>query len=347
MDSIWKLGVLLSVIFLSVNTAHAGPSKEVRDWNVYCENNLGCLASTYPDIKGFGSFGFRRASTANAPLVFEVYTYPKLKPGSVLVFSVPGELQSLSLDVPQANGKDSTLRLQQKELDEVLLPALLAGKSLAIAMETEEGPLNVKLSLAGVTGAALFMDEAQQRLGNRDALVKKGDGEPKDAVTRVVDLNDSAALPKEVAELWKGGPDSCGETIDNEDLLKQYGGFRVDMENNSALYVLPCGYPGAYNYPYVSYGHDRSEKRARRLLYPTIGSIGPTVMEHAYNVDWDDGTSRLHAFAKGRGIGDCGLINIWQFNGDGSYGNYELVEERRKDNCDGENTEFPLVWPIK
>jgi hypothetical protein len=78
-----------------------------------------------------------------------------------------------------------------------------------------------------------------------------------------------------------------------------------------------------------------------------MGTKGPTLMSTIINMSWDEKTSQLSAYAKGRGLGDCGTSSAWEWDDNGSYGNFVLVEERWKDDCDGVYDDWPLIWPVQ
>ncbi|MCF6322541.1 MAG: DUF1176 domain-containing protein, partial [Rhizobiaceae bacterium] len=178
------------------------------------------------------------------------------------------------------------------------------------------------------------------------ALYAKGDKRAQEVTTRVVELKTQDDLPGPVGQLW--GNKFYGCSVDEVDIVAKYGGIRIDLVDKGRLFLLPCNFPGAYNVPYVAIAYSKTDDGARALAFPVIGNRGPTNMINAYNVEWDDKRSQLSAFFKGRGIGDCGSKQVWQWGYDNneSYNSeFELLEERRKDDCDGKTGEFPLLWP--
>jgi len=118
----------------------------------------------------------------------------------------------------------------------------------------------------------------------------------------------------------------------------------VAVEDDTQLFVVPCGLPGAYNFLHTVLLFDTGTKQVRTASLPIMGQRGPTLMDFAYNTDWDDKKSTLSAFFKGRGLGDCGSRSVWYWEG-GYYSNFELVEEYVKGNCDGKYDDWPQIWP--
>ncbi len=325
--------------------AAAGPFKTFKDWAVACSDPLTCTVSIYRADGRVVYFGLERGPRANAPVVLFVAVNGELDRQSDIVLSVPPLLYDLVVPVSSGRLEEGVWRFADPLVIDAVLPAMKRGTRMRVVVTTDAGFSEEFVSLAGVRASLRFMDEAQGRDGNRDALEAVGDGEPASAITRVTELNASAGLPVAVRDLWAGAMHQCAD--DESDLLADFGGRKVDLGEGSALFILPCGLPGAYNQPFLSLAFDASDGTARALMLPVMRREGPTLMDLAYNVDWDDRKSQLSALFKGRGLGDCGASQVWQWDGSGPYGQFMLVEERIKDDCDGEYGEWPRVWPIE
>jgi len=190
------------------------------------------------------------------------------------------------------------------------------------------------------------MDEAQQRVGNSDALHAIGDGAPKDAVSNIIRLASRGELPLVVSQIWEANNGECSDDFGDGDLIERFGGQRVEGQENQFLFILPCGSSGAYNLAHTAISFDATEKLAQQLSFPTMGTSGPTLTRLAVNASWDAATSTLGAHYKGRGLGDCGVASTWQWEGQ-YYSQLVLISEFAKDECDGKNTDWPQVWPLK
>lgn len=336
----------LAVLLVLAVAGHAGPYKSVRDWGVYCSNALSCTVQTSNDDQKIYAFGFERGPAASAPVVLFLSSGLTINEESDLVIRIDDQPE-LYLEIPKAEFKEGVWRFAGQDDDLKILKAMRHGKKMTLQLEAAEGDLEIPVSLLGVTGSLLYLDEVQDRVGNQDALEAKGEGEPKAAATRVRDLASVEELPVEVKRRWAATPDDCSESYDDSDLIKSFGGFEVSLKDNAALYVLPCGSPGAYNLPQVVLVHDVDTKSVKTLSLPVMGKRGPTVMDIPYNTSWDDKASTLTAFFKGRGLGDCGSQQIWALNESGYYSNFELIEERIKGECDGKYDDWPVIWPVK
>lgn len=340
----WRILVWV-VVFYTVNFtgAIAGPNKSFKDWSVSCTDGLICSMTTYPEKRDIYTLGFERGTAAGAELVLSFAIDGDLKKNGSVNLKIPGQPADITL--PNSDGKfvDHVWMFSLDGHMDELLRALKAGTHIQISVQSEKGDINEKLSLSGVAASMLFLDEAQGRVGRQDALQAKGDKPAIEVVTRVYELQLQSELPESVRVLWKKNYNECGDA--EEDIIAKYGGIRVDLGEDSSLFVLPCGFPGAYNMPYIALSHDKDSGFARVISFPVIGPQGPTNMDMAYNINWDDKKSQLDAFFRGRGIGDCGSKHLWQWTDDGIFSQFELLEERMKDDCDEKFGEFPLLWP--
>jgi hypothetical protein len=131
-------------------------------------------------------------------------------------------------------------------------------------------------------------------------------------------------LSKEVFELPKG----------------EYSGTSAPNK----LFVLGCEMY-AYNsmakaYILNAYG-DVYDVAITELL--NDGSLSATTFLMGAGYDPDSQT--LGTFVKGRGMGDCGSTATYKYNANSD--RFVLVEQRSKEECDGEDTDWPVVYPKK
>ena len=335
------------MVLLSANSfGHAGPNKKVRDWNVWCSDVLECSAEAYQQDPVYLSFGFVRESEANAMVSPFFSSGYKLLPESHLKVVVDDE-QFFTLDFESADEDEGTWYFYGQDKQQALLQAMMNGKSARLLVDAQGGKHQVDLSLSGLTAVFLFMDEAQGRVGKTDAIKAKGEGVPVNAAAGLTQLKSSAQLPPKLAAFWREQTSGCAIGWDDDsDLLADFGGLSIELKYESRLFILPCGAPGAYNLPQVVISYDLESKRSRIVSLPIMGARGPTTLDYPYNTSWDHRKSELSSFFKGRGLGDCGMQARWVWNQGGFEGNFELVEERVKDDCDGKyDDEWPVIWP--
>ena len=341
----YRIFMGICVLFVAMTSAHAGPSKEFRDWYVWCDDVFKCAMQTSNDDELY-AFGFERGPKANSEAVLFLSMGHKPKEGSKLIAILDGnQAEPFTFHFDKGVNTDGSWQFPGQNLQNFLLNGMMAGNTLELIVDTDEGGKSFNVSLSGVSASALFMDEAQERIGNRDALKAKGEGAPKDMVTQVTILKSSSDLPPEVLDFWKNNTDYCGEGRDDEDdLIKSFGGISVLREKTSRMFLIPCGLPGAYNLVQIVLFYEEKEKRVRIAPLPTMGHVGPSILDNVINGSWDDRKSELSAFYKGRGLGDCGLRTVWKWEG-GYYINLELTELYQKDDCDGKYDDWLQIWP--
>ena len=335
-------------LFLN-SAAHGGPSRQIREWNAYCTDTLSCAFSSYKENDAFHGLEFKRGNGASAPVTIALTAAREVAEGAGLTLSVPGQLEPLTIPAQFAKTEEGYLVFDDPRIETLLLPAMQAGEKLIISLETVEPTSPVELSLSGLTAVMLYLDEAQDRLDKTDALVRKGSKPATGIISRAVELKSSADLPEPVAAIWRSLPDECGTGFEDQDLIGDFGGIELALDNETTVkhYIIPCGGPGAYNLVYAAYMFDASTGAVRKMTFPTMGPKGPTVQQLIVNMSWDEQTSQVSAYSKGRGLGDCGTSSIWEWDGNGMYGNFVLVEERTKEDCDGNYDDWPLVWPVQ
>ncbi len=340
--------LVLAVLFLLMNgsASLANIGKEFRDWYVFCDTELKCNMQAQITSPVAYNFGIEREGKANAPISFFVALSDGYLAGSDVVVTIDRDRNNRYVFSGQtAIKKEGILTFSPLQNGQGFVDAMMSGSSMELLLQSTQGPISIRVSLSGVTASTLFMDETQQRIGNRDALQAKGSGEPRNAFTRARSLNSSSDLPIAVRSFWESNRQECAQTFDNSDLIKSFGGISVTDEFDAVMYILPCGGPGAYNVVNIALMHDSKEGHVRQIVFPTMGPSGPTVIDLPYNLNWNDADSILSSFYKGRGLGDCGVRSKWKWPGGGYGANFELIEETIKDDCDGNYDNWSQIWP--
>lgn len=187
-----------------------------------------------------------------------------------------------------------------------------------------------------------YMDDRQKRVGTVTALLAKG---PVISVPTPPPLPVVAVPPQTTAPPTKfrasdikkyKGDDGCGVSADS---FKPEA-FRLDATHTLVMVPAVCG-KGAYNYfttalivpnrgmPITPAKFDAPGGMGER------GSTDPGLVNAAY----DHKTRRLSTFAKGRGIGDCGVSQ--HFAWDGS--SFRLVERSEMGECRG-SVDYIRTW---
>lgn len=169
----------------------------------------------------------------------------------------------------------------------------------------------------------------------------------KDALPNVTSITTDEMIPAAIRAIWTNGHEGCDE--EKEDVSDMVNGLRISFPDDpigSALYILLCGGPSAYNKPFVIFVHDQNTNFARPAILPIMTIDGPSVQAEIYNMKWDNSKSQLSAFGKDRGLADCGIKYIWKWPYKTFSSNFVLIEQRTKTDCDGDQDNFPIVWPL-
>ena len=333
---------------LPISEAGATLAKDIRDWSVTCTSGLTC-SMNFADwaSKGLRSIKFRRTDAPNADVELIVSPPPGFDadgdPTGVYTFHIDGK-DALSAPVSgfKREGVAVNLVYSDQKSVRILLDAMKAGTSMEMMYQGALGRFSLPVKLAGVKGALIYIDEAQDRLQRTDALEVKGDkASPAEAMAK--DILRVEDLPEAIRGDFTNDSGACSE-LDSD--IGDYNGFQVTIDNVQWI-VVPCGSGGAYNQPYALYvGYDVITER---ISFPDIREGKPSTLSTAYNVDFDPKTKTLTSFFRGRGFGDCGLWSKWKLADNGSPA-LMLLEERRKDDCDenemGGPQNFPLEWPV-
>jgi invasion protein IalB len=335
--------------FLSVSPASAAIGKHIRDWSVSCTTGLTCsMVFANWASKDLRSLEFRRVDAPNADVQLILSPPPGFDtpgdPDGAYAFSIDGK-QVLSVPVAGLGKEGINVQLVYSDQPAIraLLDAMKAGTTMEVVYQGALGRFSLPVKLSGVKGSLVYIDEAQDRLQRTDALDAKGDKSPPNQ-TVAADIRTVDDLPDAIRRDFADESGACSE-LDSD--IGSYQGFDITVDDNRWI-VAPCGIGGAYNQPYALYvGYDVITER---ISFPSIRDGKPSVSSTAYNVDFDLKAKTFTAFFRGRGIGDCGLWSKWKL-AEGGSPTLVLLEERRKDDCDGNDLggpqNFPLVWPTK
>lgn len=262
--------------------------------------------------------------------------YTPADPWSDFVVSVDGNSTTFSLS-PQVGAYGSSTRFYflgdgvQQTMDR-----MMPGSMIDIAFTDEQStPQTVKFSLEGLTAALIWIDEKQHRIGSERVasappygLVPAGAGQV------------APDIPLALLNRHRADPDCqpLEELANGSDIVT------ADLGDGQTLYLLPCQ-SGAYNFAqkvYVGSREDFYDPQFFADYQPEVGWLGTP---YIWNGDFDPADKSLHSFAKARGVGDCGTIGTWSWNG------YMFVlTELRSRGCsddidpEAEIPEFPIVY---
>lgn len=318
--------------------AIAAPSSEARafrDWIAVCDNGNACFAYG----RGEDGIGWVRVAMAPGlgarPEVAVGYWPPEDEAGPPAL-NIDGVVYALTpVTEEPVVGEVSPDRAAE------VVRALADGRSA----QTGSGG---GLSLSGASAALLWIDERQGRLDTVTALRRRG-ARPASTVPAPPPLPMVTPAPA-VSQTGFGDKDqtlpaplealpavvACrADTSHSEWVQKEVMSARLDA--STELWGVPC-FMGAYNM-----GHEwfitGPGGRAPRPARLTSTSDEPTAT--TINGGYSPETRTLTAFAKGRGIGDCGVASTWTWTDRG----FVLTSESEMSECFGVPADYwPTTW---
>lgn len=355
--SLFKLFVFLFLLFAN-NVAQASRTSPVFDnWIVDCGNTGVCFSSSFSRNQSVWiDVRFVRDWQADAKPLLRLTTNKALPMTGAIIFEVNG-IQIEKLPIEQLREMQSSVSTPNGfsplggegfwyptgPATQQLLDAMQSGSQLTVSFEEETEPdlVSVHVDLAGLKASILWLDNLQDRTGTQSAIVAPGNEPAKDA-PYAISITSTDQLPPEVLAVW-GGNKLCGE-IDLT-IFAGLNAVRAPVAEETSIYLIPCGTPGAHNSTYVAL-LSAKDGSARQLQVVRMSDKGPIATDLIYNARWIPAKKELISYYKGSGIGECGIWNRWLWNGTGLV----LLEEATRANCDGTQPDLPnwsSSWPIK
>ncbi len=334
-----KLAAIAGMFAALIQSALAAPTETrgFRDWLAGCDNGRTCTALSLP------------AEGAETPalLRLERPAGPQAEP--VLVLRIrgdgprpPASLQA-KLDGTPFPSSVKPLALSSTEADAVTITfdavdtaALVAAARKASKLALSTAGKTYEVSLAGAVAAMLWIDEQQGRLNTTSALIRKGTqaAVPAAPPLPVVSLKPAppaldakagkslaAALRRHLKRL---DADLCEES--DASLTEADTAWMLDSGRN--LVGLSCS-RGAYNLStafWIVPGGNVTGARPQR--FPQGDGTEGNILT---NAAFDPRTGRLGFFAKGRGLGDCGVMGGYAWTGTG----FVQTDLSQMDECRG------------
>lgn len=313
----------------AVAAPRPGELKTFQDWVVGCDNGRLCQAVGLAPENDFEAAITAVKRSPEAKAAPEVWiTAREVKPAGV---RIDGRTFRLS---PEQTGGE-TYRLQDPS---GFLQAAIGGRNGELV--DSSGRRLAKLSTAGASAALLYMDAAQRRTGTVTALVRRGQSThvpPPPPLPVIAEVR----APKGVAPKRTVPPRILGRLRTKAECSPDSAGsdHRVEartLDARTTLFLVPC-WLGAYNTSalvLVSRKADRSDVRPAPFDNKTAGDGDPPL--GAY---WDEQKGRLASHFKGRGLGDCGTLQEWAWDGS----RFRLILEESMSECRG-STDYITTW---
>lgn len=332
--------ILLALAAAAAGTPDPGQLHTFRDWIVGCDNIRTCQANglrvdgDQDDSPLLPSIDRDGAPAAQPRLT--VYLPDGADTGTRIELLVDGAVVNTFVT--------KTADVTTIALTRPLLNAMANGKTLALRKAGDSKTMTA--SLAGLAAALLYIDDQQKRSGTTGALKATGP-RPDSSVPlpppmplirtpalsskppRTIGLKEAAALL---------GPDN---TDCNYGPKLKPEAHRLDATHSAVLLAHPCG-NGAYNYFTSVYilGEQGAPQPARFDFAP--GMSQDTSEPDVTNGGWDAKTRTLGSYEKGRGLGDCGSMETYAWDGT----RFRLIEASSMGECRG-SVDYIRVWKAR
>ncbi|MEN0001039.1 MAG: DUF1176 domain-containing protein, partial [Pseudomonadota bacterium] len=237
------------------------------------------------------------------------------------------------------------------EIVDRFISAAAPGREMRVTYRTNRGQTTATYSLSGFVAGVIFMDEAQGRIGDDDALQLALEGERRGTVgggdAANVSWRPLDRVPAGIITYFNFEDRLCGQM--DTTLAGRIGGFALDVSGQTGFVAFPCTRGGAYNQPYTLF--QRNGSAYAPYMLPIMRDGSPSTTYYAYNLTWDAVAGELTSFFRGRGLGDCGELRRWTVTTDGTDAAIRLISSRTKDACDGvtdlEGPGWTSNWPVE
>lgn len=309
-----------------------GQLRTFTDWIVGCDNGRACQASGLFPGDDFDALTLAVARGAEREARPRIW----INTGDLAVASLAADGRKLPVRLVAAQGVTSI------HPDDAFAFVEAAKAAARLGLLDASGAEVGHASLAGLNAALLYMDDRQKRVGTVTALIRKG-AQPAGAVPSppALPLIVSPPVPKAPPRRLSRA-DIAREQVAHECDVSESEDFapthvRLDARTTLALLPTPCD-NGAYNFFGSALLVDQSGKvRPARLDSPA--GMSPENDNSLVNAYWDDATRRLSTYEKGRGLGDCGTMQSFAWDGV----RFRLVERRDMGECRG-STDYITTW---
>lgn len=336
---------LLLLPFLFVASAHADPlQKTFSDWQVTCNNLNFCVARSMTGENGLVMTLSRHAGENDRPLLRIDYgsRYSGALPGGSLKENLLIDQRRLNPDLKHWAVEAHHIATSHTISVDEFLAQVLDADNLQLTFQPQ-----ATLSLHGLKAALLLIDDVQGRVNSQSAWVKRGERlqvPPEPAAPKLAPPPTPAALTAdETRDLidyatWRINTESCSLDPMRREVSVS------PLTDDKALLLVSCEM-GAYNVIDLAFEVTRRQPWTARGLMLTLPFAPPGKSEkpmELVNAQFDAAKGELYTWAKGRGLGDCGIASRWRFNGE----EFVLAEYAEESSCDlwHSSDDWPTLW---
>ena len=316
-----------------------GPMESYRDWAIGCDNVGSCTAASLVPEDGSASGG---------PMTIYIARDAGAQAAPRIELLLPTDMQDMldlladgvKFGTAQATGNRASVAAGESD---AVIKGIVRGVTLTA---TAKGKTVGTASLAGASAALRYMDAQQGRAGTVTGLVAKG-------TLRANAAKEPGRLPlvyrleppqagHAPAALWQ---EEAGRALALSGCAGEQGTPQdaqiARLSDREELVLIACG-AGAYNLssvPLIATGQAGRRSFALARFDSPPGGIGQSGKPMLVNAGWDAKSATLSSFAKGRGLGDCGIAENYVWDGSA----FRLVELRAMKQCRGA-WEWITLW---
>lgn len=359
------LRLSFAVSFASVATAvllasHApaqAEAKSFRDFLAACDNAHECVVYGVPTAAYGAYVKIERGGAPDAAAKATITVEYLAANAFTLAFNDPALNDALPAGPFNRASKDEESKqivIDRPEAVAALINVARRAKSLRITRQDPPGvdpsdPVETEISMNGAVDALRWVDQRQGRSNTQSAFIRRYSGP-----IIVVPVLDAPALPAiatpkiNTAALATDVPKAL-DPKNNARTRKLCGAKQDDAEFSEAarldgklvLYSYLCrSMSGAYNQAYkflvASEDAPQNAREPRFIVPPELSKEEKNAF--AMNAAFDAQTATLTTFAKGRGVGDCGIDARWIWDGQA----FRIRQYRSMPTCRGVQ---PDDWP--
>jgi hypothetical protein len=312
-----------------------GTLKTFTDWTAGCDNTLRCTLGTLLPEQSMGGDMITLNLTREPGAV--------ARGGGGISLAVETRNDQAAIKRPPASFAVDGRPIKLRDAA-ALATAIANGQSLTIL--DAGGAVLATLSLKGAAAALRYIDAQQGRAGSTDAIVARGPAAsraPAPALPVITALAPSGTPAKltatQIATMRKRGACDPGNFPSGAD-PEMFAPDVHALGGGTSLAILPCS-TGAYNLIGALFIIDGATIVPAQLDAPSgfeeTGADSATPVKSVVNGTFEDGV--LTSYAKGRGLGDCGVHQSFVWDGT----RFRLSEQAEMGECRG-NIDYITTW---
>lgn len=320
-----------------------GALKSFGDWVVGCDNFRACVALGLGADDGTGGYvAIRRGgdSGAQAQVALSMIASDQPKEPALRLRFGPSKTPFPDTTLPVEAAGSYLVATVGPEMAPDLIRSLLAAPWLdLVEMDGKTAGDPQQVSLKGSAAALLYMDDQQRRVGTETALTRTGaapaSGIPAVPVAPTFAPVVMRALPDPLPPLPKGvkppADESCASDVEP---------IAFRLSDAQTLWGV-CSFAAAYNTGYTMWlvGPDGADKVD--FSVPGLARTGDDDPSVLVNPSLNPDGLGLNATNLGRGVGDCGTLADWGWDGH----RFGLLQYREMDVCRGvSQDDWPVLW---